>query len=343
LTRVQNGEKVTLSNEERQLLQNDQNFAERLAVAMAPQIDRENAENNAASLGISYERYQKMNEDIENGMDKNSALAKQQLSEARSRGYLTIEEYYKMPQQQAKAEAQQKANDYLDAQKRANVAGYFGVDEYAYFRGHQQDWTPKASQILKAHELGLTSKQYMDFLHQVALGEEDALQLANKDFTPEQIQEQEQEDYQQLQNDLKTAGYNSLDYNTDFTINQGIASESFDYDQKKQVRQALGDTETPQSEAPAANDNTPIFVPTEGGYASWDRFVFALATAASPSGPKRFNSSSNEARRSAISKSNSRSGMMSATNDLEFAGMHFAITDPIFNVCVEYKWKLFAR
>ena len=61
--------------------------------------------------------------------------------QARQHGYLTIEEYYKMPQKLAQAEARQKANEYLDAQKRANTAGFYAVDELAYFRGgHQQDW-----------------------------------------------------------------------------------------------------------------------------------------------------------------------------------------------------------
>ena len=63
------------------------------------------------------------------------------LHQARQHGYLTIEEYYKMPQKLAQAEARQKANEYLDAQKRANTAGFYAVDELAYFRGgHQQDW-----------------------------------------------------------------------------------------------------------------------------------------------------------------------------------------------------------
>ena len=43
-------------------------------------------------------------------------------------------------------------------QKEAKEAGYYTADEFAY-QGRMTEWTPKSSQIMKAHEMGLTQQE----------------------------------------------------------------------------------------------------------------------------------------------------------------------------------------
>ena len=53
---------------------------------------------------------------------------------------------------QVKEDERAFAQSFLDMQKEAKEAGYYTVDEFAY-QGRMTEWTPKSSQIMKAHEM----------------------------------------------------------------------------------------------------------------------------------------------------------------------------------------------
>ena len=85
VTRVQKGEQVDLTDDERQILSLDPDFAQRLQNAMKPQIDRESADR----LGLSLDQYYSYAADVHNGMREQSAYQKQLLSQAREAGYMS--------------------------------------------------------------------------------------------------------------------------------------------------------------------------------------------------------------------------------------------------------------
>ena len=47
------------------------------------------------------------------------------------------------------------AQNVVDMQKEAKEAGYYTIDELGS-QGRMTEWTPKSSQIMQAHEMGLT-------------------------------------------------------------------------------------------------------------------------------------------------------------------------------------------
>ena len=95
VTRVQKGEQVDLTDDERQILSLDPDFAQRLQNAMKPQIDRESADR----LGLSLDQYYSYAADVHNGMREQSAYQKQLLSQAREAGYMSISDLPTRPTQ----------------------------------------------------------------------------------------------------------------------------------------------------------------------------------------------------------------------------------------------------
>ena len=55
------------------------------------------------------------------------------------------------------------AQSVVDMQKEAKEAGYYTIDELGY-QGRMTEWTPKSSQIMQAHEMGLTQQEYVDYM-----------------------------------------------------------------------------------------------------------------------------------------------------------------------------------
>ena len=51
--------------------------------------------------------------------------------------------------------------------------------------------------------MGFTSKQYLDYMFRIAIGEEDAFAGVSTEYNADQIQEQNKQDFLNLQNDLK--------------------------------------------------------------------------------------------------------------------------------------------
>ena len=206
VTRVQKGEQVDLTDDERQILSLDPDFAQRLQNAMKPQIDRESADR----LGLSLDQYYSYAADVHNGMREQSAYQKQLLSQAREAGYMSISDY-QLAQRSEKDAAQVKederafAQSFLNMQKEAKEAGYYTVDEFAY-QGRMTEWTPKSSQIMKAHEMGLTQQEYLDYMSHLAAGNTNAYTMA-KDAHHGSEQEERRLDDLHFQDELLAAGY----------------------------------------------------------------------------------------------------------------------------------------
>ena len=119
---------------------------------------------------------------------------------------------------------QDSADEYVEFHQRAVSAGFYGVDEYQY-RGKMSEWTPKSSEILRAHEMGFTSEQYLDYLTRVAHGELDAFKMASKDYSIQELGEQNAEDRKQLEQDLLAAGFDRDAFNDDFPRNVDVPLE----------------------------------------------------------------------------------------------------------------------
>ena len=90
-------------------------------------------------------------------------------------------------------------------QKEAKEAGYYTVDEFAY-QGRMTEWTPKSSQIMKAHEMGLTQQEYLDYMEHLAAGNTNAYTMA-KDANHGSEQEERRLDDLHFQDELLAAGY----------------------------------------------------------------------------------------------------------------------------------------
>ena len=118
---------------------------------------------------------------------------------------------YQLAQRSEKDAAQVKederafARSFLDMQKEAKEAGYYTVDEFAY-QGRMTEWTPKSSQIMKAHEMGLTQQEYVDYMQHLAAGNTNAYTMA-KDAHHGSEQEERRLDDLHFQDELLAAGY----------------------------------------------------------------------------------------------------------------------------------------
>jgi hypothetical protein len=179
----------------------------------------------------------------------------------RNAGYQTFDDYLddfkSSTRNQFDAEAQQAAT-YTEAQKEVEQEGFYDIDEYVY-RNDMTKWSPRVSQILKAHSQGLTLEQYNYYMSKSTSNDVTTRRSAFDDakmfkrdadgkvrYTDSDIADMNASDYKHLQADLQAAGYNPLDYDKDFTLNLGINVETFDYDQKKKVRQVQVPTNSVQ-------------------------------------------------------------------------------------------------
>jgi hypothetical protein len=177
--RVQQGEQVDLTDDEQQILSLDQGFAQRLQNAMKPQIDQENADQ----LGVSVDDYYKMAANVHNGMDAEQAYQSATKKQTSVTEQSIVDD----------AITPSFAKQVVELQRTARDAGYYTIDEYAY-RDRMVEWTPQASQIMRAHEMGLTEHEYVDFMQEVALGNEDAYEVVKGMYTPAEVAKQRQTD-----------------------------------------------------------------------------------------------------------------------------------------------------
>ena len=173
---------------------------------MKPQIDQESADR----LGLSLDQYYEYAADVHNGMREQSAYQKQLLSQAREAGYMSITDY-QLAQRSEKDATKVKederafAQSVVDMQKEAKEAGYYTIDELGY-QGRMTEWTPKSSQIMQAHEMGLTQQEYVDYMQHLAAGKANAYTMA-KDAHRDSEQEERRLDDLHFQDELLAAGY----------------------------------------------------------------------------------------------------------------------------------------
>ena len=308
IERVQNGEIVELTSEQRQMLANDETFAVRFHEHMKPIVDQENAD----ALGLSLSRYLDMTASIHNGdKDEDTAYLDALKSEARDRGYADVQNYVddleNGDNEGLLAEIETRKNmgfttreqyqKWFDRSSEPNAnpdeiyksmmvqivrdAGYTSLDDYLSdvrdgtqtalkieqeearnfnqvrqqidksetldeyrYKSDMSEWSPEISQILRAHEMGLTSLEFQAFQRTLASAEgyhekhtrETAFLYATTFkyddsgkaigvYSDQDYADMQADDYRRLQTDLKLAGYDPNLYNPDFTRNKSISDQ----------------------------------------------------------------------------------------------------------------------
>ena len=68
------------------------------------------------------------------------------------------------------------------------------------------EWTPKSSQIMQAHEMGMTQQEYVDYMEHLAAGKANAYTMA-KNAHHDSEQEERRLDDLHFQDELLAAGY----------------------------------------------------------------------------------------------------------------------------------------
>ena len=160
--------------------------------------------------------------------------------------YLTFQDYlddFKNNNKAQYAAEGEYAADYTSDQKMVTDSGYYDIDEYQYhyiadhpnfvpsgqaanYFKSATDWTPEVSQILRAHNIGLTLSQFNNYMKLMSGSDQmrqKAYQQAQSSYSPEQLATMNKQDYLHLQDDLLTAGYDSHAYRPDFTRDQNVA------------------------------------------------------------------------------------------------------------------------
>ena len=104
--------------------------------------------------------------------------------------------------------------------------GFYDKDQYQLDEDpeYYREFDPMQSQIYQSHELGMTLRQYIDYLHQLGMGQAGSYNNL-PEYTPEQIQEQRTADYYAFENELAISGHTGeYDYDPNtgiFTPNAG--------------------------------------------------------------------------------------------------------------------------
>ena len=104
--------------------------------------------------------------------------------------------------------------------------GFYDKDQYQLDEDPEYYlvWNPMESQIYQSHELGMTLRQYVDYLHQLGMGEAGSYNNLPQ-YTAEEIQQQRTDDYYAFDNELAISGHTGeYDYDPNtgiFTPNAG--------------------------------------------------------------------------------------------------------------------------
>lgn len=93
--------------------------------------------------------------------------------------------------------------------------GFYDKDQFMFAEDptSMDGWNPMDSQIYQAHELGMTLRQYIDYLHQLGLGEEGSVNNL-PEYNAYEIHQQRIQDYEHFDSYLKRTGHD-LEYDYD--------------------------------------------------------------------------------------------------------------------------------
>lgn len=126
------------------------------------------------------------------------------------------------------AEAQEIASE----EDQVRQAGFYDIDQ-AFLETDPTaitTWKPSDSQILQAHSAGMNLNEYVEYMHQLAMGEAGDYSKLPK-YTDEQLRASGLLDYSHFQDELQMAGYRKdlYLYNPDtrqFTLNPNITNSA---------------------------------------------------------------------------------------------------------------------
>ena len=132
---------------------------------------------------------------------------------------------------------QEEAKTYVTALDQ--VKDSYSIDEFL-FKEDMSTWSPKVSQILRAHDMGMSLDQFNLYMRDTAQGyhgtiafkpqgSDESVRMSETDFrrmygaddykyTPEQVKTMYEKDYAQLQSDLVQAGMDKDMYDRDFQL-----------------------------------------------------------------------------------------------------------------------------
>ena len=130
---------------------------------------------------------------------------------------------YQFERQQRTPEDVAEAQKLASIQDKVKAGGYYDLDEAILKTDPTSitSWRPSDSQILQAHQAGLTLQQYVDYTHELAKGEQgDFSNLP--ELTNEQISVLNFRDWDQFENELVLAGLNPNSYRFNYQSGQII-------------------------------------------------------------------------------------------------------------------------
>ena len=86
--------------------------------------------------------------------------------------------------------------------------GFYSIDQYQLDEDpeYYATFDPMKSQIYQSHELGMTLRQYIDYLHQLGMGEAGSYNNL-PEYTVQEIEQQRQADYVEFENELALSGH----------------------------------------------------------------------------------------------------------------------------------------
>lgn len=121
-----------------------------------------------------------------------------------------------------------------------NIAsqGFYDKDQFMFAEDPDtiEGWNPMDSQIFQSHELGMTLRQYMDYLHELGQGEAGSINNL-PEYTPEEISQQRADDYEHFESYLRRTGHDyEYDYDPEtgrFKYNVGTYSEVIENDRER--------------------------------------------------------------------------------------------------------------
>jgi hypothetical protein len=189
-------------------------------------FDKKYEKIEASNLDLDSQHYEGMLQMIEDGYSRKEAYARAATDMATSAGFTSVADYQESLQPGAslgiiEQKEEEDAKQYTAARKQSRKEGFYTADEYQY-KNNMVDWTPEISQILRAHGLGFTLREFNQFMEAKSLGK-----AYTSSFTDLQRKHQIERDQRHLIHDLKTTHYDDYlksQYSIDFysRVNAGL-------------------------------------------------------------------------------------------------------------------------
>jgi len=108
-----------------------------------------------------------------------------------------------------------ESREMSDFMRSLQAEGFYDKDQFMFAEdpSSMESWNPMDSQIYQAHELGMTLRQYMDYLHELGLGEAGSVNNL-PEYNAYEIYQQRVQDYEHFDSYLKRTGHD-MEYDYD--------------------------------------------------------------------------------------------------------------------------------